>query len=111
MRKEIEKGYVLKFSLAIIILAVGVMIAKYNSNKLEEIKVQEEMDSIDAYMKHWYETIDTNGNGVPDLDERNGIQRYNSFYDIPAGADSIIIVKGKLYGMNKDKTKWKRLRN
>tara|TARA_Y100000310_G_C20049141_1_gene519737 strand:+ start:201 stop:536 length:336 start_codon:yes stop_codon:yes gene_type:complete len=110
MRKEIEKGYVLKFSLAIIVIVIGVMIAKFNSNKMEEIKVQKEMDSIDAYMKNWYENIDTNGNGIPDLDESNNIQRYDGFYDVPAGADSIIIVKGKLYGMNDDKTKWIRLK-
>jgi len=30
------------------------------------IKDREEMDSIDAYMRHWYEVLDTNSDGEID---------------------------------------------
>jgi hypothetical protein len=34
---------------------------------LDTIKMQREADSIDAYMKYWYEVLDTNSNG--DIDD------------------------------------------
>ena len=35
------------------------------------------MDSIDAYMKHWYEVVDTNGNGTPDAEEGDYYDHYD----------------------------------
>ena len=32
----------------------------------DTIEMKREADSIDAYMKYWYEVIDTNSNGEPD---------------------------------------------
>jgi hypothetical protein len=107
MREEIKKGYVLKAAIIVIIISLFAIAMRYSWNMYseandllntiiedqKEIRVQEEIDSIDAYMEHWYEVVDTNGNGVPDADEEKNIPRYKSFYDIPAGAGSIIIVK------------------
>ena len=44
------------------------MVFKFSSDDYEE-KELIEIDSIDAYMEHWYEVIDTNSNGVPDSEE------------------------------------------
>ena len=124
MRDEIEKELIFKAAIIVIVASIIAIVIRYSynhyseSNKLlntiiedqKEIRVQENIDSIDAYMENWYENIDTNSNGVPDADEENNIPSYNSFFDIPAGANSIIIVKGKLYGMNDDKTEWIRIK-
>ena len=124
MRDEIKKELVFKAAIIIIIVSILAIAMRYSwemyteANDFlniiiedqKEIRVQENIDSIDAYMENWYENIDTNSNGVPDADEENNIPSYNSFFDIPAGANSIIIVKGKLYGMNDDKTEWIRIK-
>ncbi len=70
MNKEITNGLVLKFSVAIICLTFIVLIFKFGMNTQQEEILKREMDSIDAYMKHWYNVVDTNGNGIPDLDEK-----------------------------------------
>ena len=124
MWDEIKKELVLRAAIIVIIVSILAIAMRYSwemyteANDFlniiiedqKEIHVQENMDSIDAYMEHWYEVVDTNSNGVPDADEVENIPRYNSFYDVPAGANSVIVVKGKLYGMNGDKTEWIRLK-
>ena len=76
MNEEIKRGYVLKFSLIIICLSIVAMVFKFSSDDYEEQELIE-IDSIDAYMEHWYEVIDTNSNGMPDSEEEG----YYDYYD------------------------------
>ena len=39
----------------------------------DTIEMKREADSVDAYMKHWYEVLDTNSNGEIDDMERDTI--------------------------------------
>ena len=124
MRDEIKKELVLRAAIIVIIVSILAIAMRYSWNIYSEcndllntiiedqkgVNNKQEMDSIDVYMENWYENIDTNSNGVPDADEEENIPRYNSFFDVPAGANSVILVKGKLYGMNGDKTEWIRLK-
>ena len=136
MKEEIKRGLVLKASILVICLSITAIVYKFagNSNNvydhntidtiltltpssvetLDNKRIHtwpEDVDTLDAYMKHWYEVVDTNSNGEPDAEESsNKIKEYEGFYDVPAGADSIIMVKGKLYGMNDEKTEWVRLK-
>ena len=136
MKEEIKRGLVLKASILVICLSITAMVYKFagNSNNVYDYNTidtiltltpssvetlgnkrihtwPEDVDTLDAYMKHWYEVVDTNSDGVPDIEENIfEIIEYEGFYDVPAGADSIIMVKGKLYGMNDEKTEWVRLK-
>ena len=70
MTEEVKKGLVLKGSLLVISIAIVVLVFKFSgSNNVYEDIQKQELDSIETYMKQWYEKIDTNGNGVPDADE------------------------------------------
>ena len=70
MTEEVKRGLVLKVSLFVICISITVMVFKFSgSNNVYEDIQRQELDSIEAYMKHWYEKIDTNSNGVPDVDE------------------------------------------
>tara|TARA_R110000824_G_scaffold33981_4_gene108505 strand:+ start:3189 stop:3527 length:339 start_codon:yes stop_codon:yes gene_type:complete len=70
MTEEVKRGLVLKVSLFVICISIVVLVFKFSgSNNVYEDIQKQELDSIEAYMKHWYEKIDTNGNGVPDADE------------------------------------------
>ena len=40
---------------------------------LDSIEMKREADSVDAYMRHWYEVLDTNSNGEIDDMERDTI--------------------------------------
>ena len=37
------------------------------TDSIDNIRIQEEQDSIDDYMRYWYEVLDTNSNG--DIDD------------------------------------------
>jgi hypothetical protein len=94
MTEEVKRGWVLKFSLFIICISIIVIVCRFagTSNTVEGNHTidtiltltpssvetlahkrihtwPEDVDTLDAYMKHWYEVVDTNSNGVPDLEE------------------------------------------
>ena len=46
---------------------------------LDTIKMQREADSIDAYMKYWYEVLDTNSNG--EIDDMEGMDCGGKVHD------------------------------
>ena len=96
MKEEIKRGLVLKASILIICLSITAMVFKFagNSNNVYEDNIidtililtpssvetldhkrihtwPEDIDTLDAYMKHWYEVVDTNSDGEPDLEEKN----------------------------------------
>ena len=94
MTEEVKRGWVLKFSIFIICISIIAIVYRFagNSNNVDENNTidtiltstlssvetlahkrihtwPEDVDTLESYMKHWYEVVDTNSNGVPDLEE------------------------------------------
>jgi hypothetical protein len=94
MKEEIKRELVLKVSILVICLSITVMVFKFagNSNNVYEDNTidtiltltpssvetldhkrihtwPEDVDTLGVYMKHWYEVVDTNSDGVPDVEE------------------------------------------